>query len=770
MNFIAGAGFFESIGNFFGNLTGDGSGSSVEQSVNALKEFSNYLHPVDMFQHLVNQAIWGLIKLFYGLAKWASTITDKAFGAEGLIGQNAEIFGVQAKYIQYVVWSLMVITLMVLAYKMVVSKEPPQIKNIFVQLIISVFLITNLGPITREISNLGKLGYDATVGTTDNGSSGASSIPFELIRSNTNDTMYLLKKDFSGIKAGSAEKFGTNQLTMEDFEDGRVDMTMDLTPSLLDSLKDAPGYNNNKRITPDDMKMKLTSVVDDNGKNSLTVEKMGGVSIPFHKIYEGGYQRFPVAALPTIIGLIALTVAFLFASFVIIKAFLDLAIMQVIGVLVAATDLNSGQKTKKVIESLFQAALTITFTGIEIAFYKMAIIFFSDLKTDPWVFVIMILAATVMLITGSEKTAMFFGVDTGAQKGWRAVAQTAYLGAQIGRGAKSIAKGVVSAPKKVANGTKNGIKKMAGAPASLASLPAKAMQNAQDIKNDVKEKYDNMQDDYNRASSGAGTVAAQAAREERQELRNKLNPNTPDPSEVSVGTSPGSAFPPQGDGNGPLPDNPPTGPTNPHNDTVKKEPVVNKGKIKDVGTQGTGEATGSGTTVVTGKGATETVSEVQAKQNGHSDTKKPKNIATKTTGSEKKKNNQNPVSQVQTTTTTVGEEEKSTANQLVNKPSTSNGTGTPLPSVSEERQTSSTGMVRPGTTSAGGTNHRGNKPAIKHAKSNYTGRKNSGGSPKGHRQKINNISKKDIGRGSNQLPNADNGTLNNNNNLEGRGD
>ena len=79
-------------------------------------------------------------------------------------------------------------------------------------------------------------------------------------------------------------------------------------------------------------------------------------------------------------------------------------------------------------------------------------------------------------------------------------------------------------------------------------------------------------------------------------------------------------------------------------------------------------------------------------------------------------------------------------------------------------------MVRPGTTSAGGTNHRGNNPAIKHAKSNYTGRKNSGGSPKGHRQKINNISKKDIGRGSNQLPNADNGTLNNNNNPEERGD
>lgn len=503
------------LGNFFG------SGENDEKVIEVLKNYSNYLHPVDMFGHIINQAKWGLIRLFYGFAKWASEITDKAFGAKGLIDPNGEIFGLQGKYIQYVVWSLMILTLTYLGVKMAISKNPPQIKNIFIQLLVTIFLILNIGTVTREISKLGTLGYQTATGSSlDN--TGAD-IPFELIKSNTNDTLYMLKKDFKFDKVeagGTTEKFGNNILKSSDFESGKMDMSMDLTPTLLDDVKDAPGYKNNKVVKPEDLKMKLTTIVDDNGNNSYAAEKIGGVSIPFVKIYEGGYERFPVATLPTIIGLIALTVAFLFAAFVIIKSFLDLAIMQIIGVLVASTDLETGDKTKKVIESLFQAAITIAFTGIELAFYKVAISYFSSIGTDPWVFVIMILAATMMLITGSEKTAMFFGVDTGAQKGWRAVAQTAYMGSQIARGTKSLAHGIKSVPGKVGDG----IKKMANSPSNIKAIPARMAQKVQDFKDDVKESKSNADDDIKRAKVGAGSVQAQRAREERQQQRESLSP------------------------------------------------------------------------------------------------------------------------------------------------------------------------------------------------------------------------------------------------------
>src|SRR5699024_4610213 len=103
---------------------------------------------------------------------------------------------------------------------------------------------------------------------------------------------------------------------------------------------------------------------------------------------------------------------------VIIKSFLDLAIMQILALLIFSTDLDSGARTKAAIQDMFTAALTIALQGFELAFYRIVVNFMTNADMGPILYCVAMLAATAMLWTGSSKTAKFFGVDTGAQKGW----------------------------------------------------------------------------------------------------------------------------------------------------------------------------------------------------------------------------------------------------------------------------------------------------------------------------------------------------------------
>ena len=108
----------------------------------------------------------------------------------------------------------------------------------------------------------------------------------------------------------------------------------------------------------------------------------------------------------------------------VIKCFLDLAIMQVLSVLIFSTDIESGEKTKQAVSDIFTSAITIAFQGIELAFYRIVILWMLNKGLDPWLYSIGMIVATVMLFSGSQKVAKFFGVDTGAQHGFGMAAMT----------------------------------------------------------------------------------------------------------------------------------------------------------------------------------------------------------------------------------------------------------------------------------------------------------------------------------------------------------
>lgn len=305
---------------------------------------------------------------------------------------------------------------------------------------------------SRSIKNIYKA--EVTDGNT-------SSIPFDIIKGNTNDIAYLVYNNWpdfktkgSGkIKTQSDEDYGHNGW---DNKNGKksfdllsaTNLASAITPDTVDSMeKTAEKLQKDHHWKSLKFKPKYLKYQLIDGGDKPAAVKISKSSVPFSNSYSGGYQRYTVAFLPVVVSLFALSLAFAFITYVVVKSFLDLAIMQVLALLIFSTDLDSGAKTKAAINDMFTAALTIALQGFELAFYRIVVNFLTNADMGPLLYCVAMIAATAMLWTGSQKTAKFFGVDTGAQKGWAMGAivanQTAGLvkkGAGLARGTGHLAR------------------------------------------------------------------------------------------------------------------------------------------------------------------------------------------------------------------------------------------------------------------------------------------------------------------------------------------
>lgn len=407
-----------------------GGGDSKDDLINAANSLDNirpYLHFQDAVGQVFNWIKWGIIKGVYSMANAAENLATNSLDFSKILqdaGLNKWIQG----YVLGAAAAVMIAVLVWIGIKMMLGKEKTPVQNVILQAIIATFLIFNLQPLTNWVVDQSTNIYKAEV-TEGN----SSSIPFEIIKGNTNDIAYLVynnwpdfgtKKDSGKIKTLTDEDYGYNGWGGKDGKKSfdrlsATNLASAITPDTVDAMeKTAEKLQKDHNWKTLKFKPKYLKYQLIDGGDKPTAVKIGKSSVPFSNSYSGGYQRYTVAFLPVVVSLLALSVAFLFITYVIIKSFLDLAIMQILALLIFSTDLDSGARTKAAIQDMFTAALTIALQGFELAFYRIVVNFMTNADMGPILYCVAMLAATAMLWTGSSKTAKFFGVDTGAQKGW----------------------------------------------------------------------------------------------------------------------------------------------------------------------------------------------------------------------------------------------------------------------------------------------------------------------------------------------------------------
>lgn len=386
---------------------------------------------------------------------------------------------------------LMVLALIWVGVKIIVNREPPQLKNVVIQVLISAFLLTNLGSLTQWVNDesvsiaKGFLGQSSNV-NKNSASYKTSSLPFKILSATTNDNEYLINTNFQGKGINKSapgikitpnikdnfepvkQKFGYNDLKKSDVDAGNVNFYKiidwnDVDDNMPLSNKDIDWKKGN-----DDQKgthflygwLKYhTDQVPATKSNKIKwispdIPRWGGVNNQ-SSLSWGGYPRYEVDWLPCIVSLLVLTVAYIFAGYVIIKSFIELVLMNILGLFLIGSDLSTGQKTKQVVSEIFSASLLISLQAFELALYEALVTWgINGLSGNTWGFMVFMIAVSIMVITGSQKVTKFFGVDTGAQHGLQAAGSVMYAGKQIGKGIAGAA-GLAMSPVRATSAIKN---------------------------------------------------------------------------------------------------------------------------------------------------------------------------------------------------------------------------------------------------------------------------------------------------------------------------
>ncbi|EMW5561472.1 TPA: hypothetical protein IXG83_002060, partial [Enterococcus faecium] len=156
----------------------------------------------------------------------------------------------------------------------------------------------------------------------------------------------------------------------------------------------------------------------------------------FSDSLKSGYYRYQANLWGISIGLTALAIAYVFSAFVIITAILELAFKRVLGVLVFATDIETGQRSKVVLSDILQCYLTVGFQGFGLSMFAMFINFLNagqGISTNIFIKTIAYICAVFVLIKGSGTVMRYFGVDIGLKEGYGQLASAFGMGAMLFR-------------------------------------------------------------------------------------------------------------------------------------------------------------------------------------------------------------------------------------------------------------------------------------------------------------------------------------------------
>ncbi len=434
--------FLESFGDAVVQFYGGETKGDLMNAANSLDNIHPYLHFVDPVGQIFNSFGWGIIKILYGIAKWAQDLVTESFTFKDLL-KSAGISDMAQSYVLGASAAVLIAVMVWIGIKYMFGKNKSKVSNIILQAMIAVFLMFNIQTLTNwAVEQSTGFYQDVTTSGISRKVDGksvksTSNIAFDVIKGSSNDLMWMFYSNWKGYSTKDSgkiqnqykEHYGNNSWTEKSFEElSPSSLSLAITPDTAEAMQKSM----EKTYKPNQMKVQpkylqyhfIDGGTNSDGSPAKTVVKIDKKSIPFFSAWSGGYQRYSVAFFPVVISLLALTIAYFFITWMVIKCFLDLAIMQVLSVLIFSTDIESGEKTKQAVSDIFTSAITIAFQGIELAFYRIVILWMLNKGLDPWLYSIGMIVATVMLFSGSQKVAKFFGVDTGAQHGFGMAAMT----------------------------------------------------------------------------------------------------------------------------------------------------------------------------------------------------------------------------------------------------------------------------------------------------------------------------------------------------------
>ncbi|ELB39749.1 TPA: hypothetical protein J0T25_002314 [Enterococcus faecium] len=364
---------------------------------------------------------WSVIKSMFAIVDGIQNMIPEVLDLFSFV-ESAGLNKVYQSVLSTIVVGLMILSLVIIGYKMVTGKGTVDLKSVGINVLMSIVLILLMPTLIGSTEKLSGIMFAKTLyndATSINNQDGG--VAWSLIEQGVTDLAYINKTDQYSMIDKTNDR---NNLTKENF--WKTDLTQVLTDNVIDKME-------KENSTADNLRYELV----ENSDNEFVATKFSDNFLStFVDGIKSGYYRYQANLWGISFGLIALAVAYVFSAFIIITAILELAFKRVLGVLVFATDLETGQRSKQVLSDILQCYLTVGFQGFGLSMFAMFINYLNTgegISTNIFIKTIAYICAVFVLIKGSGTVMRYFGVDIGLKEGYGQLASAFGMGAMLFR-------------------------------------------------------------------------------------------------------------------------------------------------------------------------------------------------------------------------------------------------------------------------------------------------------------------------------------------------
>ena len=376
---------------------------------------------------------WSVIKSMFAVVDGIQNMIPEVLDLFSFV-ESTGLNKVYQSVLSTIVVGLMILSLVIIGYKMITGKGTVDLKSVGMNVVMSIALILLMPTLIHSGIEFSKTFYNDTT-TITNSDEG---VAWSLIEQGVTDLAYINKTDQYSMIDKTNDR---NNLTKENF--WKTDLTQVLTDNVLDKMEKENPVADNLRY----------ELVENSDNEFVATKFTDNFLSTFVDGIKSGYYRYQANLWGISFGLIALAVAYVFSAFIIITAILELAFKRVLGVIVFATDLETGQRSKQVLSDILQCYLTVGFQGFGLSMFAMFVNYLNageGISTNIFIKTIAYICAVFVLIKGSGTVMRYFGVDIGLKEGYGQLASAFGMGAMLFR------KGTGGNRPKGGNGKKGG--------------------------------------------------------------------------------------------------------------------------------------------------------------------------------------------------------------------------------------------------------------------------------------------------------------------------
>lgn len=384
--------------------------------ITKLQEYEDVLQISSMVNDALRSMGWIFVRGLSVLIDGLESITDQILLTNTFFNNDQVVEFVLT--IQPFLYVLLAGSFLFTGYLLIFQKKFER-ESFLINLFITLLILGLLSPTMSRIQEFSDEAI-AEIGT-DSLYNGEASLSESILKRNVHD---LIEHDSKNFDAATGESL--NAIPTELIDNIRINEIFD---------------KNNYDLSATGNKLAESYILWNGKETSLGKLDQGGVE--WNNQYYYRYQPNWLTIFVTlgIMGFTLFSIAYKLA-----RLSFELAFNYVLAILVAPADLHSGQKTKKVIQSILNTFLVIVLIFVSIKLYTIGTAYLAE-TLDGFAYLIALIAFSVALIDGPNMVERLFGIDAGLKRGW-GVALGAYAAGKgvTSAGAHAVSKVASSAP------------------------------------------------------------------------------------------------------------------------------------------------------------------------------------------------------------------------------------------------------------------------------------------------------------------------------------